>query len=76
VEWHLSKVFGKLGISSRKELRPVLSDVGAAVDSVLAGPRLCLVVTKLAVAHLCFSSLPRGLLCRTQARLDRPRVPG
>jgi DNA-binding CsgD family transcriptional regulator len=21
VEWHLSKVFGKLGISSRKELR-------------------------------------------------------
>jgi DNA-binding CsgD family transcriptional regulator len=27
VEWHLSKVFGKLGISSRKELRPVLSDI-------------------------------------------------
>ena len=28
VEWHLSKVFGKLGISSRKELRPALSDGG------------------------------------------------
>jgi DNA-binding CsgD family transcriptional regulator len=27
VEWHLSKVFGKLGISSRKELRPALSDI-------------------------------------------------
>ena len=31
VEWHLSKVFGKLGISSRKELRSALSDVGATV---------------------------------------------
>ena len=31
VEWHLHKVFGKLGISSRKELRTALSDVGAAV---------------------------------------------
>jgi DNA-binding CsgD family transcriptional regulator len=31
VEWHLSKVFGKLGVSSRKELRTALSDVGAAV---------------------------------------------
>jgi DNA-binding CsgD family transcriptional regulator len=30
VEWHLSKVFGKLGVSSRKELRTALSDVGAA----------------------------------------------
>jgi DNA-binding CsgD family transcriptional regulator len=29
VEWHLSKVFGKLGISSRKELRVALSDIGA-----------------------------------------------
>jgi DNA-binding CsgD family transcriptional regulator len=28
VEWHLSKVFGKLGISSRKELGSPLSDVG------------------------------------------------
>jgi DNA-binding CsgD family transcriptional regulator len=27
VEWHLSKVFGKLGISSRKQLRSALSDV-------------------------------------------------
>ena len=32
VEWHLSKVFGKLGVSSRKELRAALSEVGAAVD--------------------------------------------
>ena len=28
VEWHLTKVFGKLGISSRKELRSALSNVG------------------------------------------------
>ena len=28
VEWHLTKVFGKLGISSRKQLRSALSDVG------------------------------------------------
>ena len=28
VEWHLTKAFGKLGISSRKELRSALSDVG------------------------------------------------
>jgi DNA-binding CsgD family transcriptional regulator len=31
VEWHLHKVFGKLGISSRKELRSALSDADAAV---------------------------------------------
>jgi DNA-binding CsgD family transcriptional regulator len=31
VEWHLSKVFGKLGISSRKQLRSALSDIGANV---------------------------------------------
>jgi DNA-binding CsgD family transcriptional regulator len=29
VEWHLSKVFGKLGISSRKELHSALSDIDA-----------------------------------------------
>ena len=28
VEWHLTKLFGKLGISSRKQLRSALSDVG------------------------------------------------
>ncbi|HWE33555.1 MAG TPA: LuxR C-terminal-related transcriptional regulator [Solirubrobacteraceae bacterium] len=33
VEWHLSKVFGKLGISSRKELRTALSDIGASTAS-------------------------------------------
>jgi DNA-binding CsgD family transcriptional regulator len=27
VEWHLTKMFSKLGISSRKELRSALSDV-------------------------------------------------
>jgi DNA-binding CsgD family transcriptional regulator len=32
VEWHLSKVFGKLGISSRRELRAALPDVGATVS--------------------------------------------
>jgi DNA-binding CsgD family transcriptional regulator len=31
VEWHLSKVFGKLGIGSRKELPGALSDARAAV---------------------------------------------
>jgi DNA-binding NarL/FixJ family response regulator len=30
VEWHLRKVFGKLGISSRKELRSALPE-GAAI---------------------------------------------
>jgi DNA-binding CsgD family transcriptional regulator len=30
VEWHLRKVFGKLGVGSRKELRAALSDVGTA----------------------------------------------
>jgi DNA-binding CsgD family transcriptional regulator len=30
VEWHLSKVFGKLGVGSRKQLRAALADVGAA----------------------------------------------
>jgi DNA-binding CsgD family transcriptional regulator len=34
VEWHLSKVFGKLGISSRKELRPALTAIGADGVSV------------------------------------------
>ena len=31
VEWHLRKVYGKLGVGSRKELRGALSDVGTAV---------------------------------------------
>jgi DNA-binding CsgD family transcriptional regulator len=34
VEWHLSKVFNKLGIGSRKELRAALSDVGAVTAAV------------------------------------------
>jgi DNA-binding CsgD family transcriptional regulator len=33
VEWHLGKVFGKLGIGSRKELRSALSDIGASAVS-------------------------------------------
>jgi DNA-binding CsgD family transcriptional regulator len=33
VEWHLGKVFGKLGISSRKALDSALSDIGANVVS-------------------------------------------
>jgi hypothetical protein len=34
VEWHLRKVFGKLGIGSRKDLRSALTDGGAAVVSI------------------------------------------
>ena len=33
VEWHLRKVFGKLGIGSRKELRSALTDGPALVSS-------------------------------------------
>jgi ATP/maltotriose-dependent transcriptional regulator MalT len=33
VEWHLRKVFGKLGIGSRKELRSALTDGPALVPS-------------------------------------------
>jgi DNA-binding CsgD family transcriptional regulator len=34
VEWHLGKVFGKLGIGSRKDLGTALYDAGEAVPSV------------------------------------------
>ena len=34
VEWHLRKVFGKLGISSRKELRAALPDARATAVPV------------------------------------------
>jgi DNA-binding CsgD family transcriptional regulator len=34
VEWHLRKVFGKLGVSSRKQLRPALAEFGAAIAAV------------------------------------------
>ena len=37
VEWHLGKVFGKLGISSRKELASALSDIGTNVASSSVG---------------------------------------
>jgi DNA-binding NarL/FixJ family response regulator len=33
VEWHLGKVFGKLGISSRKELASALSDIANGVSA-------------------------------------------
>ena len=40
VEWHLSKVFGKLGIGSRKELRAALSDVEQPSSAAGSDPRL------------------------------------
>jgi DNA-binding CsgD family transcriptional regulator len=39
VEWHLTKVFGKLGISSRKQLRSTLSDVGQPSPASSRPPR-------------------------------------
>ena len=41
VEWHLTKMFGKLGISSRKQLRSALSDVGLPLSTAgsHSGPR-------------------------------------
>jgi DNA-binding CsgD family transcriptional regulator len=42
VEWHLTKVFGKLGINSRRQLRSALSDVGqpSSALSSHSGPGL------------------------------------
>lgn len=38
VEWHSGKVLGKLGVSSRKDPRAALSDVGAALVSLYQPP--------------------------------------
>ena len=37
VEWHLTKMFGKLGISSRKELHSALSDIGKSSSPASSG---------------------------------------
>ena len=37
VEWHLRKVFGKLGIRSRKQLRDAFLDVATAYDAATPG---------------------------------------
>jgi DNA-binding CsgD family transcriptional regulator len=34
VEWHLGKVFGKLGVSTRRELRTVMASGSAQPPSV------------------------------------------
>jgi DNA-binding CsgD family transcriptional regulator len=42
VEWHLTKVLGKLGIRSRKQLRSALSDLGqpSSASSSHSGPEV------------------------------------
>jgi DNA-binding CsgD family transcriptional regulator len=54
VEWHLTKMFGKLGISSRKELRSALSDVGqpSSAPSSDSRPRDQRQATGATVSHL------------------------
>ena len=61
VEWHLTKVFGKLGISSRRELRSALSDVGqpSSASSSDGGPGDGENATGATVSHLARSrSMP------------------
>ena len=54
VEWHLTKMFGKLGISSRKELRSALSDVAqpSSASSSDSGPGDQGEATGATVSHL------------------------
>jgi DNA-binding CsgD family transcriptional regulator len=61
VEWHLTKMFGKLGISSRKELRAALSDVEQppSTSSSDSGPGEGENATGATVSHLARSrSMP------------------
>ena len=37
VEWHLGKVYTKLGVGSRRELRRALASLGQADDAILGG---------------------------------------
>jgi DNA-binding CsgD family transcriptional regulator len=62
VEWHLTKVFGKLGINSRRQLRSALSDVGQPSSAVSShsGPGPKWTATGATDSDLATSSLTSG----------------